>query len=182
MTHASSILALALVLAACQQSPDDSNIAIDNAANVASAAAAPAPDEQPANATTSAAINEADDAGSKLPSPPVTQEAGMIPDQYRGRWGINPADCDQRRSDAKGAITIGERSMTFYESRAQLKERRPAIATSFSGLFAFTGEGQEWEGVETLTRTGDRLERRSTARGEPDVALTYTRCKAKEPS
>jgi hypothetical protein len=89
---------------------------------------------------------------------------------------------DQRRSDAKGAITIGERSMTFYESRAQLKERRPAIATSFSGLFAFTGEGQEWERVETLTRTGDRLERRSTARGEPDVAVTYTRCKAKEPS
>ena len=106
----------------------------------------------------------------------------MIPDQYRGRWGINAADCDQRRSDAKGAITIGERSMVFYESSAMLKERRPAIATSFSGLFAFTGEGQQWQRVETLTRTGDRLERRSTARDEPGVALTYTRCKAKEPS
>ncbi len=91
------------------------------------------------------------------------------------------ADCDQRRSDTKGAITIGERSMIFYESRAMLKERRPAIATSFSGLFAFTGEGQNWERVETLTRTGDRLERSSsTPRGEGGEALTYTRCKAKE--
>ena len=62
-------------------------------------------------------LNEADDAGSEQPlqrGPRVDDDPG----QYRGRWGINAADCDQRRSDTKGAITIGERSMIFYESRA----------------------------------------------------------------
>ena len=40
-----------------------------------------------------------------------------------------------------------------------LKEQRPAIATSFAGLFAFSGEGQNWEKVMTFTRTGDTLKR-----------------------
>lgn len=81
------------------------------------------------------------------------------------------ADCDRNRSDAKGAITVGERTIIFYESRATLKERRPAIATSFAGLFAFTGEGQSWEKVMTLTRTGNTLKR-----AENQGTFTYTRC------
>ena len=172
---------LALALAACQQPADDSNIAVDNGTNVATGAAAEPPAANTiatANDTAPATgLNEADDAGSEQPSPPGTQEAGMIPDQYRGRWGINAADCDQSRSDTKGAITIGERSMIFYESRAMLKERRPAIATSFSGLFAFTGEGQEWQKVVTLTRAGDTLRR-----ADDEGNYTYRRCPAKDPS
>jgi hypothetical protein len=171
----------ALALAACQQPADDSNIAIDNGVTqeVAEAGAETLPptDNGGDPNDAAAALNDADDAGSQLPSPPGTQEAGMIPDQYRGRWGITAADCDQSRSDAKGAITIGERSMMFYESRALLRERRPAIATSFSGLFAFTGEGQQWQKVVTLTRTGDVLRR-----ADDDGSTTYQRCPAKEPS
>ena len=79
--------------------------------------------------------------------------------------------CDQRRSDNKGMITIGERTIIFYESTATLKERRPAIATSFAGLFAFTGEGQNWEKVMTFTRTGDTLKR-----AEESGTFTYKRC------
>ena len=52
-----------------------------------------------------------------------------------------------------------------------LKERRPAIATSFAGLFAFTGEGQSWQKVMTFTRTGDTLKR-----AEEEGTFTYKRC------
>jgi len=95
----------------------------------------------------------------------------MIPDQFRGRWGMVAADCDRNRDDAKGLITIGERTIIFYESRATLKERRPAIATNFAGLFGFTGEGQTWEKVMSFTRTGDTLKRI-----EETGTFTYKRC------
>ena len=97
--------------------------------------------------------------------------AAVIPAQYRGRWGLVPADCTSTRGDAKGLITIGDTTVKFYESLANLKEQRPAIATSFSGLFAFTGEGQEWEKVMTFTRTGDTLKR-----AEEEGTFTYKRC------
>ena len=95
----------------------------------------------------------------------------MIPGQYRGRWGMVAADCEPGRSDAKGLITIGEKTIRFYESTATLKEQRPAIATSFAGLFAFTGEGQSWQKVMTFTRTGDTLKR-----AEEEGTFTYKRC------
>ena len=94
-----------------------------------------------------------------------------IPAQYRGRWGMVPADCEPGRSDNKGLLTIGDRTLRFYESVGTLKEQRPAIATSYSGLFSFVGEGQEWEKVMTFTRTGDRL-----VRAEQEGRFTYTRC------
>jgi len=166
----------ALALAACQQTADDSNIAIDNGVNAAEAAEADIealpPSETGGEAANSAVpLSEAEDGGS--------EGATIIPAQYRGRWGLVAADCTSTRGDNKGLITIADTTIKFYESIANLKERRPAIATSFSGLYGFAGEGQTWEGVETLTRTGDRLERRSTApQGEAGDALTYTRCKA----
>ena len=158
---------LALPLAACQQQSDD-NIAIDESNTANADIERLPPDETVANDAT---LNEADDAGSELPSPPGTPETMMIPSQYRGRWGMVPADCEQGRSDAKGLITIGEKSVRFYESTAMLKEQRPAIATSFSGLFAFTGEGQSWQKVMTFTRTGDTLKR-----AEEQGTFTYQRC------
>ncbi len=164
---------LALALIACQQGSDD-NLAIDETNSLNGDVEILPPDEgNDATAAANAANgnNEADDAGSEEPSPPGTPEAALIPSQYRGRWGMVAADCDQSRSDAKGAITIGERSIMFYESRATLKERRPAIATSFSGLFSFTGEGQTWQKVMTFTRTGDTLKR-----AEETGTFTYTRC------
>jgi hypothetical protein len=157
-------LAALLVLAACSQEASDANIAIDNAVNAAEAANT---DFEGVNES----LNEADDAGSEQPSPPGTPEAAMIPGQYRGRWGMNAADCDPSRSDNKGLITIGEKSIRFYESTATLKEQRPAIATSFSGLFGFTGEGQTWEKVMTLTRSGDTLNR-----AEDEGTYDYKRC------
>jgi len=95
----------------------------------------------------------------------------IIPAQYQGRWGMVAADCTSTRGDNKGLITIGDTSIRFYESTATLAEQRPAKATSFSGLFDFTGEGQRWRKVMTFTRTGDTLER-----ADQEGRYTYKRC------
>src|SRR5687768_3857827 len=118
-----------------------------------------------ANATANAIHNQADTS----PPAPVTNQqepaivpptpGAIIPAQYHGRWGMVPADCTSTRGDNKGLITVGDTRIRFYESTATLQEQRPAKATSFSGLFTFTGEGQRWQKVMTLTRTGDTLER-----------------------
>lgn len=168
-----------VALTACQQ-PTEENVAADGNNFAASSdierlppseAGGPA-GELDSGSDAAEGLDETDDTGSELPSPPDTPESRMIPSQYRGRWGMVAADCDINRSDAKGAITIGERAIVFYESRAMLKEPRPAIATSFSGLFAFTGEGQKWEEVMTFTRSGDTL-----TRADNKVRITYMRCK-----
>ena len=158
---------MAFALVACQQQSDD-NIAIDET-NTVNADVETLPPAGASDNETS--LNEADDAGSEQPSPPDTPEASLIPGQYRGRWGMVAADCEQGRSDAKGLLTIGEQTLVFYESTGMLKERRPAIATSFSGLFDFTGEGQKWSKVITFTRTGDTLKR-----AEEAGTFTYRRC------
>lgn len=163
-------VAALMALAACQQQ-DPNNIAIDEGNSLNADIETLPADESSMNNVAGGGLNEADDAGSEQPSPPGTPEASMIPSQYRGRWGMVAADCDRSRSDAKGAITVGERTILFYESTATLKEQRPAIATSFSGLFDFTGEGQNWQKVMTFTRTGDTLKR-----AEESGTFTYTRC------
>ena len=164
---------LALALAACQQ-PDDANITIDNQVNAAEAANAeietlpPSEEGGAPNPTGNAAgppRNEAEDDSENSPS------TAVIPAQYRGRWGMNANDCDPKRSDNKGLMTIHENSIRFYESTAALQKQRPAIATSFSGTYSFTGEGQTWERVITLTRTGNTLKR-----AQADGNFTYTRC------
>jgi hypothetical protein len=130
-----------------------------------------------ANATAEAVHERADETppapdgkdGEPAPAPPAPGD--IIPAQYQGRWGMVPADCTSTRGDAKGLITVGDTSIRFYESTATLKERRPAVAISFSGLFAFTGEGQRWEKVMTFTRAGDTLQR-----AEEEGSFTYRKC------
>jgi hypothetical protein len=163
---------LALALGACQQPANDTNIAIDNGVNAAEAAGAEIetlpPSETaapPAGANRGTSVNEADDGGSEDPG------QAFFPAQYRGRWGMVAADCTSTRGDAKGLITIGDTTVKFYETLASLKEQRPAIATSFAGLFAFTGEGQKWEKVMTFTRTGETLKR-----ADEEGSFTYKRC------
>ena len=158
---------LALTLFACRQGPDD-NIAIDESNSLNAEIETLPPDE--GNDATAAA-----NANMPVPPNPVTpdQAQGLtIPAQYHGRWGMVPGDCTSTRGDAKGLIEIGGQTVKFYEAVATLKEQRPAIATSFSGQFAFTGEGQNWEKVMTFTRTGDTLKR-----AEETGAFNYRRCR-----
>lgn len=159
---------LAVALGACQRSNDDANIAIDNGVNAAAADVETLPPSEEASDASDSIVNglnQADDAGSEDPN------LAFFPAQYRGRWGLVAADCTSTRGDAKGLITIGDTTVKFYESLARLKQQRPAIATSFSGQFAFTGEGQSWEKVMTFTRTGDTLKR-----ADSEGSFTYTRC------
>jgi len=164
-----SFAVLGLALAACQQ-PADRNIVIDNEVNAAEAANAAIeilpPSEESGEANMVGGVNEADDGGSENSAP-----VSVIPAQYRGRWGMVAADCTSTRGDNKGLITVGDTKIRFYESTAALQEQRPAIATSFSGVFVFTGEGQTWERVMTLTRTGDQLKR-----ADAEGSYNYTRC------
>ncbi|MDQ3074250.1 MAG: hypothetical protein M3Q88_01375 [Pseudomonadota bacterium] len=167
-----ALFVVALALAACQQSADEGNITIDNGVNAAEAAnadieALPPSDESgpPAALDSGGRINGADDAGSE------DTNIAVIPVQYRGRWGIVAADCTSTRGDAKGLIVIGDSNIRFYESTATLKRQRPAIATSFSGLYGFTGEGQTWDKIVTLTRNGDTLQR-----ADDDGRYSYQRC------
>ena len=162
-------LVFVLTAAACGKAePIDEKA--ENAANLEAVVAE-------ANATAEAVQEQADQAppapGTNQTAPELPQPTpgDVIPAHYQGRWGMVPADCTSTRGDAKGLITIGDTSIKFYESTATLTERRPAIATSFSGLFAFRGEGQSWEKVMTFTRTGDTLKR-----AEEGGSYTYRRC------
>lgn len=159
----SEVALLALSLAACQQE-DPNNFAIDegNSQN-ASIETLPA-DESSLNN-----MEASEDADGNAAS--TDTASAVIPAQYRGRWGMVPADCTSTRGDAKGLIEIADKTVTFYESTATLKEQRPAIATSFAGQFAFTGEGQSWDKVMTFTRAGDTLNR-----ADESGTFTYKRC------
>jgi hypothetical protein len=164
-------LAALFALAACSQASDE-NITIDNGVNAAEAANAeievlPPDDSANGGGDMASIANESRNQAAPADSGTVA----VIPEQYRGRWGMVAADCTSTRGDAKGLITIGDKSIRFYESTATLKEQRPAIATSFSGLFGFTGEGQTWQKVMTFTRSGDTLKR-----AEDGGTFTYKRC------
>lgn len=135
---------LAFAIAACQQD-DPNNIAIDDTNG--------AMDNAVANSVT------------------AEPTATTIPAGFHGRWGLVAADCTSTRGDAKGLITVADKTIRFYESTATLKEQQPAIATSFAGLYGFTGEGQTWQKVVTLTRTGDTLKR-----ADDEGSYTYKRC------
>lgn len=102
----------------------------------------------------------------------------MIPAQFRGRWGINENDCKpERASDAKGLMVVDDSRLTFYESRGTL-DRIDAWTpvNRFTANYGFTGEGQSWERVITLERTGSRLRRTEKGGEEGPVDLTYTAC------
>lgn len=107
------------------------------------------------------------------------ERPAMIPAQFRGRWGINTADC-KGDAAAKGLLTIQDRQLIFYESRGMLDRAEPSTApNSFVASYRFSGEGQQWTRTETLTLSGDKLERRSEPaadQSEPVETLTYARC------
>ena len=162
----------ALGLASCSKEIPADNITIDNDA-VSPVAGGPTKGVDAPNSVTAAAENAATEAGktpAKLPS--------QIPAQFHGRWGLTQADCTSTKGDAKGLLTINDARLTFYESKGTLDKVLGATANSFDANYGFSGEGQNWQRVERLTRTNAKLHRRTDAAAgqEPPVDLTYTRC------
>ena len=166
---------LTVAIAGCQQSANDTDIAIDDNINAAGAANAEV-ETLPPNDSTAASQG----------TPPATPTASAttlpssIPAQFHGRWGINKADCTSTRGDAKGLLTIDAARLAFYESRGTPRKVLGTTADSFDANYAFTGEGQTWERVERLKLVDGTLQRRTAAAAgqEPPVNLTYERCGA----
>ena len=160
---------LALALAGCQQPANDTDIAIDNGINAAEAANAEIETLPP---------NDSSAPAQGTPAATPTNLPTSIPARFHGRWGINKADCTSTRGDNKGLLTINDARLTFYEAKGTLDKVLGATATSFDASYGFSGEGQSWDRVERLTRTAEKLRRRTDAAAgqEPPVDLTYTRC------
>ncbi len=141
--------------------------------NAVVASPASNPDEQAnalANAAGGSATNittGAAEANGTAPAPAPT-----IPAQFRGRWGMVPADCTSTRGDTKGLIEVGDRTVRFYEATATLKEQLPSVTGRFTGTFSHTGEGQSWETVTDFARQGNTL-----TRTEGEQGFTYMRCR-----
>jgi hypothetical protein len=152
---------LILATAACSKRDpvaDDANAAATNLPLVNHAGPDPhgAPPEKGAAPATS------------LPDPAAT-----IPPALQGRWGLTPADCTSTRGDAKGLLTITAGELRFYESRAVPTSDVHGDATSISGSFDFTGEGQSWTRFEALDLQKQKLVRTES---NPPASFTYAKC------
>ena len=113
------------------------------------------------------------------PGPVPTSLPSSIPEQFRGRWGLTPADCTSTRGDNKGLLVIGGKDLTFYEAKGRLNRVMAAPAADrFEGSFNLTGEGMTWTRVERFDVKLDTLRRRTdkAPADEPPVDLNYTRC------
>jgi hypothetical protein len=159
-------VALFALLAACQQANDE-NIAIDESNTANAAIETLPPDETMTNVENEVGNNSAE---AQLPT------TLLIPAAFHGRWGMGPADCEPGRSDAKGLITIGDKTIDFYESKGTLTKVTLNAPENFTGTFAFTGEGQSWTNSQNLKLTGSS---NTLIRSETDVAQSYSykRCR-----
>jgi hypothetical protein len=104
-------------------------------------------------------------------APPAT--AATIPAALQGRWGLSPADCISTRGDAKGLLVITTDELRFYESRAVPGANVDSDATSISGEFQFTGEGQSWTRFQALKAEHQKLVRTES---NPPASFTYAKC------
>lgn len=127
------------------------------AAALALAACNPAPTEtSPEGEGTAAQPQPA--APSPTASAPVEQAPSLaIPAAFHGRWGMVAADCDPARDDARGLVTISAGEIEYYESVARPARVAESSADRLKGVFAFTGEGMEWEREMTLSVSSDTL-------------------------
>jgi hypothetical protein len=103
----------------------------------------------------------------------ATTSPATIPAALQGRWGLTLGDCTSALGDAKGLLVVNQDELRFYESRAVPGKDAQGDADSFSGTFAFTGEGQSWSKFEALKLQGRDLVRTET---NPTASFTYAKC------
>jgi hypothetical protein len=123
------------------------------------------------NVPAPSATGEPRGATSPAKAPPAP--AARIPAALQGRWGLTPADCMPRRSDAKGLLIVTAEDLRFYESRAVPADEVDGDANSLDGDFAFTGEGRSWTKYEALKVDKGRLTRTET---KPTASFSYAKC------
>jgi hypothetical protein len=153
-----------LALAACSQAPSE---------------LAPAAEETAIPVEPDGGIGEGATPLPETTATPVAdggEVATTIPASLHGRWGMVPADCTSTRGDAKGLLTIGPKTLKFYESVGTLALETARSDDMIRGQFEFSGEGMTWTRDVTLSATGDTLTRTERGGEEPGGPFTYTRC------
>ena len=140
---------------------------------------------QSADKTAAEAAAEGDLAANSSVAPTPTPSASasrpvvtQIPAAIRGRWGLNAADCERGRSDAKGLLTITGDKLEFYESVGTLGKVAEADADSIRATFDFEGEGMTWQRDVLLEVENDGTALRRREYG-PDAApepFRYAKC------
>ncbi len=159
------LLVAVLVMAAtasCKKSEEPSAVVTGQPDDIASAPAATALPEPLPTAT----------------APVDTASAGEIPSAIQGMWGMNEADCDRSRGDAKGNLRIGPKKLEFYESVATLGKIQERDANHIRATYGFEGEGQTW-GMDVVLEVkdgGKRLVRRDYGADAIPGPLQYLRC------
>ncbi|MDQ2892172.1 MAG: hypothetical protein M3R64_03650 [Pseudomonadota bacterium] len=108
---------------------------------------------------------------------PSPSPISSIPAAFQGRWGMVPEDCNPKRADNKGLMTVAADRLTFYESRATIGSLHQVTPTKLTGTLDYTGEGQTWKKATSLTLqdAGKTLVREET---DPADASTYSKCPA----
>ena len=106
--------------------------------------------EPSASATPSLAPMVSESEAMAAPVAPGASEAAPItaatfPAAMRGKWAMSPADCDPTTGADTGALTIGEKSVKFYESVADLTNAKIATPTEVRAVFDYEGEGMKWQ-------------------------------------
>ena len=159
------VLSLGLIaaIAACSKPGP-----VANGANKITAVPAQSNEPEP----TPAGGPPAHQANAEAPAAPASP-ATAIPASLQGRWGLTPGDCTSALGDAKGLLVVNATELRFYESRAVPSADIQTKASSISGTFHFTGEGQTWSRFETLQRSADKLIRTES---NPAASYTYARC------
>lgn len=102
-----------------------------------------------------------------------------FPQAMRGKWAMNQADCDPATGADKGALTIGEKSVKFYESMADLGNAKIATPTEVRAVFDYEGEGMKWqrEASYKLEDGGKTLVLTEFGEDAPQGPRRHSRCK-----
>lgn len=171
--------AVALTLAACSGGES-----AGNESSGGSAAIEPTPDDltvDPQN--TLVPLDPPGNAAVQSPVPLPTASPSpiaAIPADFRGRWGMVPNDCDPKRADNKGLLTIAGNRLSFYESRGTADTIRQLEPTRIGFDLPMRGEGMTWSEPTTLTLLDDGKTLVREVTGSPDRAgsFRYSRCPA----
>jgi hypothetical protein len=113
-------------------------------------------------------------------TPPSPSPVAGIPAAFQGRWGMVANDCDPKRADAKGLLTIAGNRLSFYESRGEAASIRATGANRIAFDLPMSGEGMTWSEPTVLTLEGDGRTLIRTTTGPADRAGSsrYQKCPA----
>jgi hypothetical protein len=160
------LIAAPLALAACSKpSSDPSDAATPSLAPMVSESEAMAPPVAP-GASAAAPVDA-----------PVAN--ATFPAAMRGKWAMNAADCDPTTGADKGALTVSEKSVKFYESMADLGSVKIATPTEVRAVFDYEGEGMKWqrEASYKLEDGGKTLVLTEFGENAPQGPRRHSRCK-----